>query len=65
MNITLKTNEIIPSLANVKYGTELRNKLSTSALSKIILATTYNQRRKLAYQSVKNTAFLVLIFLPP
>jgi hypothetical protein len=47
MNTMLKTKEIIPSLANVKNGTELMNKPSAGTLSKTILATTYNQTRKL------------------
>jgi hypothetical protein len=43
----LKTKEIIPSSANVKNGTELRNKLFAETSSKTILAATYNQTRKL------------------
>ena len=57
----LKTKVIAPSRINVKNGTKLRNELSNGTLSATILATIYNQRRKVYNQSVKNNAFFFLI----
>jgi hypothetical protein len=47
MNTMPQTKEIIPTSINVKNGTSLRNKLFNRTLSITILATTYNQTRKL------------------
>ena len=61
MNTTFKTKAMIPSVVNVKNGTELMNKLSNRTWSKIILAAMYSQTRKELNQSVKNNAFRLLI----
>ena len=57
----LKTKAIAPSPINVKNGTKLRNLLFNGTRSITILATIYNQRRKVYNQSVKNKAFFFLI----
>jgi len=58
----LETKAIIPSVINVKNGTESMNKLFTSTLSMIILAATYSHTRKVLNHSVRNNAFFFLIF---
>jgi hypothetical protein len=60
MNIMLETKAIIPSVVNVKNGTESMNRLFNRTSSRTILATTYSQMRKELNQSVKNNAFRLL-----
>ena len=63
MNSALETNAIIPSVMKVKNGIASRNKLFTGTSLIMILPAMYSHTRKELNQSVKNTAFFLLISL--
>ena len=58
----LKTNAIIPTTENEKKGTESINRLCGQTLLITILEAMYSQTIKECTQSVKNNAFLILMF---
>jgi hypothetical protein len=62
IEIILETNAIIPTIVKEKKGIDSINRLRGQTLLTTILEATYSQTMRELTQSVKNKAFLILMF---